>query len=271
LAAALAPLSPTMLARVRVALLLASVPQSHAQSGSTGACRNDCIFASDGDCDDSGPGAEFSSCSIGSDCADCGTRNETAGCSQQWCESPSTVDGTSDCWAGSAFEECSCSRGSARETGLTLDYEGDTYYEYTCCTSGGDGEVCGDYIGHWFGWVILVIVLLIICGVIVCSYYCCCSRKNDCCSCNDPMTQPQPPASTISPAATTSMHPGVALSTAPQAWSATPPMAYATAQPVCGYATAQPVCGYATAQPVGGYAGGMPVAVATAMPATACA
>ena len=35
-------------------------------------CQNHCVYASDGDCDDGGPGAEFSLCAYGSDCQDCG-------------------------------------------------------------------------------------------------------------------------------------------------------------------------------------------------------
>jgi len=41
-------------------------------------CSNECIkfpaYASDGECDDGGPGAEFASCAYGTDCADCGPR-----------------------------------------------------------------------------------------------------------------------------------------------------------------------------------------------------
>ena len=37
-------------------------------------CSNSCREASDGWCDDSGPGAEYSSCSMGTDCVDCGSR-----------------------------------------------------------------------------------------------------------------------------------------------------------------------------------------------------
>eukprot|EP00966_Prymnesium_polylepis_P088161 2040562-Prymnesium_polylepis.1 len=33
-----------------------------------------CSFASDGDCDDGGPGSEFTRCAMGTDCADCGPR-----------------------------------------------------------------------------------------------------------------------------------------------------------------------------------------------------
>ncbi len=43
-------------------------------------CENTCIFAGDGECDDGGPGARYSVCSLGTDCDDCGTR--TGGTSQ---------------------------------------------------------------------------------------------------------------------------------------------------------------------------------------------
>ena len=39
------------------------------------ACSETCVWASDGDCDDGGPGTEyFGSCALGTDCADCGPR-----------------------------------------------------------------------------------------------------------------------------------------------------------------------------------------------------
>jgi hypothetical protein len=38
------------------------------------ACTETCSYASDGDCDDGGPGAEYSDCSLGIDCRDCGPR-----------------------------------------------------------------------------------------------------------------------------------------------------------------------------------------------------
>lgn len=39
-------------------------------------CENTCMYAFDGDCDDGGPGADFDLCSLGSDCADCGVRED---------------------------------------------------------------------------------------------------------------------------------------------------------------------------------------------------
>jgi hypothetical protein len=43
-------------------------------------CANTCIFPADGDCDDGGPGSEYSYCDIGTDCTDCGTRNGESLC-----------------------------------------------------------------------------------------------------------------------------------------------------------------------------------------------
>lgn len=40
-------------------------------------CSNTCNWASDGDCDDGGPGSETSSCTLGDDCADCGPATDT--------------------------------------------------------------------------------------------------------------------------------------------------------------------------------------------------
>jgi cytochrome c len=37
-------------------------------------CTNTCQYAGDGECDDGGPGADFSLCALGSDCMDCGAR-----------------------------------------------------------------------------------------------------------------------------------------------------------------------------------------------------
>ena len=37
-------------------------------------CTETCEWASDGDCDDGGPGTEHSSCAVGTDCTDCGVR-----------------------------------------------------------------------------------------------------------------------------------------------------------------------------------------------------
>ena len=90
----------------------------------------------------------------------------TGRCSQEWCTSPDGNNGE-DCWAGSDSEPCTCSQGEARETGETIEYEGDLYYGYTCCTSGNnEGEHCGDYEG---GIVVLIVFLLFVCCFIGCG------------------------------------------------------------------------------------------------------
>ena len=54
-----------------------SPPKPSLPPGSSAACSDDgegCSYTGDGDCDDGGPGAEYSVCNIGADCADCGPR-----------------------------------------------------------------------------------------------------------------------------------------------------------------------------------------------------
>eukprot|EP00900_Chrysochromulina_parva_P015311 jgi/Chrpa1/23781/Chrysochromulina_OHIO_Genome00025926-RA len=47
-------------------------------SGGGGGCTETCVYGtSDGFCDDGGPGAEYSMCSLGTDCTDCGSRSST--------------------------------------------------------------------------------------------------------------------------------------------------------------------------------------------------
>ena len=47
-------------------------------SSSGGGCTEACVYGtSDGFCDDGGPGAEYSLCSLGTDCTDCGSRSST--------------------------------------------------------------------------------------------------------------------------------------------------------------------------------------------------
>eukprot|EP00966_Prymnesium_polylepis_P015950 368328-Prymnesium_polylepis.1 len=45
-----------------------SIPDDQDVAG----CDNSCSYSYDNDCDDGGPGSEFDSCLLGTDCADCG-------------------------------------------------------------------------------------------------------------------------------------------------------------------------------------------------------
>eukprot|EP00966_Prymnesium_polylepis_P094664 2191154-Prymnesium_polylepis.1 len=42
-------------------------------------CTDFCRFSSDNDCDDGGPGSEYTLCNFGDDCIDCGPRPATDG------------------------------------------------------------------------------------------------------------------------------------------------------------------------------------------------
>ena len=65
------------------------------------------------------------------------------GCSPKWCTSPDGA-GSTDCWAGSGSEGCTCALGEARMTGEVYDGANYTdrvlrtvvhgaFYEYECC------------------------------------------------------------------------------------------------------------------------------------------
>ena len=70
------------------------------------------------------------------------------GCSSSACSSPDGQGG-SDCYAGPFDEACSCSSGAAYPVG-TMEWEGQTYTQYTCCTAESglptQGSAC-DYPG----------------------------------------------------------------------------------------------------------------------------
>ena len=44
------------------------------RSAASSGCLESCTYASDGTCDDGGPGAAYASCALGTDCTDCGVR-----------------------------------------------------------------------------------------------------------------------------------------------------------------------------------------------------
>jgi len=91
----------------------------------TPGCNENCIHASDGDCDDGGPGAEYGICGIGMDCFDCGDRGTLP-------PNPPPIPVTPGC-----NNECThASDGDCDDGG-----PGD---EYGLCTIGSDCIDCGD-------------------------------------------------------------------------------------------------------------------------------
>jgi len=116
-------------------------------------CGGYCRFASDGDCDDGGAGAEFAVCTTGQDCADCGSR-----CSdERACFSSSNTAGTS-----SVTNSTNASTAAAPSPGASLSPslhccsgtcefaadgdcdDGGMGAQYTACDPGTDCDDCGN-------------------------------------------------------------------------------------------------------------------------------
>jgi len=57
----------------------ATAATTQSTGATTQCCSESCSFASDGACDDGGPGAQYSVCSSGQDCTDCGDRCASSG------------------------------------------------------------------------------------------------------------------------------------------------------------------------------------------------
>jgi hypothetical protein len=90
-------------------------------------CSNTCRYASDGDCDDGGPGAEYSLCSRGSDCRDCGSRAPPP-------PPPASSSGSSS----TSLCSNSCSYASDGDCD-----DGGAGAEYSLCNPGTDCQDCG--------------------------------------------------------------------------------------------------------------------------------
>eukprot|EP00966_Prymnesium_polylepis_P237772 5499226-Prymnesium_polylepis.1 len=55
-------------------LLLFALSQGCEAHNSGCSCTESCDYATDGECDDGGSGAEYAECALGTDCSDCGSR-----------------------------------------------------------------------------------------------------------------------------------------------------------------------------------------------------
>lgn len=86
-----------------------------------GLCSDSCYFAFDGVCDDGGPGAEYALCGYGTDCFDCGVRDET----DDWSGGTELCSNTCQ-WAGDG--ECD---------------DGGPGAEWVVCDYGTDCADCG--------------------------------------------------------------------------------------------------------------------------------
>ncbi len=94
-----------------------------ASAGGGSMCTNTCNSANDGECDDGGPGAQYSVCSLGTDCGDCGPRN-----------------GGAAAGGGSTGGQCTNTCNSANDGECD---DGGPGAQYSVCALGTDCADCG--------------------------------------------------------------------------------------------------------------------------------
>lgn len=117
-------------------------------------CTNTCRFANDGDCDDGGPGSDFSLCSLGTDCNDCGPRSSGGGGGggSDGCTNTCRFASDGDCddgGAGSDFSLCDlgtdCNDCGPRSGGGGDGGGGDGQFSLTCHDAREGAEQCVHY------------------------------------------------------------------------------------------------------------------------------
>ena len=142
-------------------------------SPSQGECTNSCLYSSDADCDDGGPGAEYESCQLSTDCDDCGPRVYDERCQSNACsysvrrcpQAPSALSKrsrliTHPCRTPQHDGKCD---------------DGGPGAEYYACTYGSDCEDCtGD-----------IHAVLRVTRAIIPTLFCCC-----CCGAPSPRSCP---------------------------------------------------------------------------------
>jgi len=95
-----------------------------------GICSDTCYFAYDSDCDDGGPGAEYISCTLGSDCSDCGIRIPNEGMN---CWYPCSQSGGQPC-ASFCGSEGACCRIGYEPSAAYCGFGALGCDSYHCCT-----------------------------------------------------------------------------------------------------------------------------------------
>ena len=104
-------------------------------------CTDACDHASDGECDDSGPGSEYSTCGLGEDCEDCGPR---PGFSRLSGGTPSQTTGPSTGVGGTGYYYYTETSYAWPPAPRTLAYDGSA-----CAASGTVATV--DFHFHMYG------------------------------------------------------------------------------------------------------------------------
>ena len=103
----------------------------------TTCCTNTCNYADDNECDDGGLGAEYSACTLGTDCADCGPR--AAPCTSVSSPPPPLASS----YASYGVQDgCLCGN-TCNSAGDGDCDDGGSGSEYSVCTLGTDCADCG--------------------------------------------------------------------------------------------------------------------------------
>ena len=107
-------------------------------------CTNTCQWANDGECDDGEPGAAYSGCDCGTDCADCGARSTCSATTQ--CSNTCTYANDGECddgEPGALYNGCDCGTdcddcGTRTTCTATDDASGDAAAAYYAATAYDD-------------------------------------------------------------------------------------------------------------------------------------
>ena len=108
--------------------------------GADSECADTCYFASDGYCDDGGPGADYSFCDAGTDCTDCGAGGSAAASDEDSDADGAGADGAGADGSSDAADGCTETCLYASDGGCD---DGGPGAEYSICALGTDCTDCG--------------------------------------------------------------------------------------------------------------------------------
>ena len=100
-------------------------------------CSNTCSYSYDSECDDGGPGSDYSICGFGTDCADCGVRSD-----EDYNSGGGSSSGGSNFGCASGEENCVCNNDCSDAFDGVCD-DGGTGSGTTICNIGSDCGDCG--------------------------------------------------------------------------------------------------------------------------------
>lgn len=115
-------------------------------------CDDTCQYANDGVCDDGGPNSQYTECTYGTDCTDCGPRDPDNACpcdTGTGCQTGCSCD--PDCSGSQFHDACICSTMTSQEVGVcssTCTYPLQCFWSYGegfCTEQCNSTSDCADY------------------------------------------------------------------------------------------------------------------------------